>query len=569
MKRLLTAFLASCLIMASCEADAKPPTSLPPTTATTAVPTTATTAVPTTAVPTTAVPATAVPATATTTGLVIMPPLLLADGNGIRLMSPGEAPVVFLEGKPTRLAVPDLRGGVVFQGEPGEIRGLHFDETIGRNVHEWAGEGPALIWLIAAPGQEPEPVVTHDDARLTLVDVVEIGGHPNILYRMMIGGPGGSGAWRQVLEWLSLYDLETGTTQRLGLVGSYESSVNQFRIGGSLVATGHDPYGGDGGTQVRFGDLRLLGRRVDYNWLPSLMSDRLLYGPATGCGNAPDCYRWAVATAADDGSRIVWVEGWYQQEEAGAVARPIELVGVDPGSGTETMRLELHDDAAGAEPAVPARFIDDDGTNVAISGVGLEEDVVVVVDGGVSVLEEAGATASLWQAAMKTFTEPVAKETPLALAGDGLGIVDFGTPTSEVLEPLTVEIGPPSRERHDMYHSFHWDDLNLTLLSSPGDFYRTDGVEHLAGWSHWDASVSPLRTSGGIGIGSTLSELLAAHGDRVVFPDVVDECLPTWFVWLNEPSADASRRVLISFDGPPEDGDSRVAYMSAGAGYGC
>ncbi len=554
MKRLLMVSLASCLIMASCGGDAAPPTSRSPTTATTAATTTATT--------------TSMATTATTTaGGESLPPLLLADGEGIRLLAAGEPPVVFLEGTPASLAVPDLRGGVVFQGEPGEIRGLHFDETIGRNVYEWAGEGPAPIWLIRSPGHEPQLVVTHDDARLTLVDVVEIDGHPNILYRMMVGGPRGSDSWAQVLEWLCLYDLETGSTQRLGLVGSYESSVTQFRIGGSLVVTGLDPYGDDGGTQVRFIELGRLGRRVDYNWLPSLTSDRPLYGPATGCGTAPDCYPWAVVTAADDGSRIVWAQGWYQHADSVAANRPVELVALDPDSGTETMRLEIHDVPGGAEPVLPAQFIDDDGTNVVVSGVGLERDVVVVGSGGVSVLEAAGATASLWQAAMRTFTEPIAKETPLMLAGDGLGIVAFGTPTSEVLELLTVAIGPPSRELHGMYHTFDWDELNLTLLFSPADVYRTDGVEHLAGWSHWDAAVSHLGTSGGIGIGDTVAELLAAHGDRVVFPDGGDECLPTWIAWLNEPSAE--RRVLISFDGPAENGASRIGHMSAGAGYGC
>jgi hypothetical protein len=355
----------------------------------------------------------------------------------------------------------------------------------------------------------------------------------------------------------------------LGLVGSYESSATQFRIGGSLVATGLDPYGDEGGTQVKFIELGLLGRRVDYNWLPYLTSDRPLYGPATACGDEPDCYPWAVVTVADDGSRMVWVQGWYHGEGPGAANRPIELVAVDPGSGTETMRREIRDVVGSAEPALPPHFIDDDGINVVVSGVGLERDVVVVGNEGVTVLEAVGATASLWQAAVATFTEPVAKETPLVLRGDDLGIVAFGRPTSEVVELLTVAIGPPSRERYDMYRTFHWDDLNLTLLFSPGDFYRTDGVEHLAGWSYWDASVSPLRTSGGIGIGDTGAEVLAAHGDRVVFPDVGDECLPPWLAWLNEPSADPSRRMLISFDGPPQDDDSRITYMSAGAGYGC
>jgi len=91
----------------------------------------------------------------------------------------------------------------------------------------------------------------------------------------------------------------------------------------------------------------------------------------------------------------------------------------------------------------------------------------------------------------------------------------------------------------------------------------------MAGWSHWGSTVSLLRTSQGIGMGDTMAELLAAHGDQVTLPDSADECMPAHYVWLNDPGADKTRRVMIAFTGPLDNPDSVIGYMSAGASYGC
>ena len=47
-----------------------------------------------------------------------------------------------------------------------------------------------------------------------------------------------------------------------------------------------------------------------------------------------------------------------------------------------------------------------------------------------------------------------------------------------------------------------------------------------------------------------------------------EECHPEWYVWLNDPSSDSERRVLIAFDEDPDAG-GRVSYMHAGSTEGC
>jgi len=56
----------------------------------------------------------------------------------------------------------------------------------------------------------------------------------------------------------------------------------------------------------------------------------------------------------------------------------------------------------------------------------------------------------------------------------------------------------------------------------------------------------------------------ARVGDVVVN----EECMPPWYVWLNEPSSDKDRRMLVSFDEHPHDG-GRVNHLHAGASEGC
>ncbi len=564
MRRLVTLGLAGMLVLSACGgADSGSPSTTPTTTS--LAPSTSSMTPPTTTA------TTSTTTVSTTQQPHIVPPLLLADAAGIRVIGSGEQPEIRFSIEAAALAVPDLQGGVVFQREVRHPTGLRWDDVMGRNVFEWAEGAPEPIWHLAGPGASATAVVSHDDAELTLVDVVEIGGHPNVLYRMLIGGPGGDEAWHQVFGWLCLYDLMSGETRMLGLIGSYESSLTRIRFGGDLAAVAFDPYADSHGTLIGFVPVAVLGGDAEYNWLPSLVAADLTLGPGTECAGDLDCTGWALATAASDGSRISWVQsatGW--ADGGPRQILPVEVMMVDRASGVVSQRTELAPVAPDDDPSGQARFIDDDGATIVISGVGTTSDVAVVAaDGGVAYLGMPGATASLWESTVSTHTDPIVKEMLLVLRGDTLGLVSFGTPTEDVLSLLEVEIGPPSRDGFDMYHAVSWDDLALTLLFSPHDFYRDDGVEHLVGWSHWSGVVTSLRTSRGIGLGDTFADLTAVHGDQVTIPTGEDECMPPWFVWLNDPSADIDSRMLVILDGPPDAAGTRVTYMSAGASYGC
>lgn len=167
-----------------------------------------------------------------------------------------------------------------------------------------------------------------------------------------------------------------------------------------------------------------------------------------------------------------------------------------------------------------------------------------------------------------TLSIAVAYEPPIELQGDGLGIVDFGTPTDEALEILTNVLGPPTGESESFYDYRTWDSLRLTVAFDDYAFYRDDGIEHLVAWSLWGDPSVALRTSAGVGLGGTYAELVAAHGDAVGEPISADDCMPEWYVWLNDPGSDTKLRVLVSFEGSPAAG-GRIASMRAGASEGC
>lgn len=327
------------------------------------------------------------------------PPVLVADASGIRIVEGPADPVRFFE-RPATLAVPDLSGGVVFQDLTHDATDLHWDAALGRNAFGWHDGGPDPIWRITRPGHEPEVLISHPDARLTLVDVVVVDGSPHVLYRELIGAPASTDAsWLIVLEWLMLFDLDDGDTQVLGLIGAYESSHTQMRIGGNLVAVTFDPYGDPPVTGVGSISLATLEAEVEDDWLPSLALGHVTLGPAAGCRFDTPCEGWASATAASDGSRLTWVQGGRQRSEGDTVeVWPIEVVTVDPVSSVETLRVNLGVASlpiseAGERPD----FIDDDGAFIVVSGVDASRRVLLVTpEGEVEDLGLDGAVVSLW-----------------------------------------------------------------------------------------------------------------------------------------------------------------------------
>ncbi len=170
-------------------------------------------------------------------------------------------------------------------------------------------------------------------------------------------------------------------------------------------------------------------------------------------------------------------------------------------------------------------------------------------------------TAALPDVAAST-TQP----TSLAwLRADGLGPVDFGTPTDVALVELAAELGPPDRSTTRFFTYYSWDAHGLTVAFDDYDFHRDDGVEHLVGWLLF-GEASPLTTAGGVGLGSHLEDVRRENGGEPTSPIADEECMPPWYVWVRTPVRDA--QVLAGFDASPDEG-GRINLLRAGASEGC
>jgi hypothetical protein len=152
------------------------------------------------------------------------------------------------------------------------------------------------------------------------------------------------------------------------------------------------------------------------------------------------------------------------------------------------------------------------------------------------------------------------------------------------METLVGLFGQPSPgeeypyEGHPLRHVY-WDSEGLWVVFSDYEFFRDDGLEHLAGWG---LGLKPtgepptpgvswsLNTAEGIGIGSTLADLQETYGDRVVLEAECDPGVPPTAAYVDLADADDQRAVIgFNFDRLPLDPTARIAIMQAGAGPGC
>jgi hypothetical protein len=169
---------------------------------------------------------------------------------------------------------------------------------------------------------------------------------------------------------------------------------------------------------------------------------------------------------------------------------------------------------------------------------------------------------------------PPSVEELVTLRGDGLGLVDFGTPADEALELLTAVIGTAPRapgETSAWVEYTGWAELGLYVGTSTDQWSEYDGVSRFIGWSLYDRTGShlTLMSPAGMTIGTTVTQLHALFGDRLVV-ESWDERVPgphlSWFFWvgpsgqLTEPSGE--------LDGDPTDGTARVSALRAGVGVG-
>ena len=194
-------------------------------------------------------------------------------------------------------------------------------------------------------------------------------------------------------------------------------------------------------------------------------------------------------------------------------------------------------------------------------------------------------TAATTTAPTTTTAAPATTTTVLQveieLGTDGLGDLVFGDATTVVVEVLTDLLGPPTPGdeypygAHPLRH-LYWENVGLAVVFSDYAFFRDDGVEHLAGWAHgpyvgdlagssYAATSWPLRTAAGVGIDSTLADLQATYGDRLVLEAACDPGGPPTEAYVR--GRLSSMRFL--FGELPLSAASQVIAMTAGAGPGC
>ena len=127
---------------------------------------------------------------------------------------------------------------------------------------------------------------------------------------------------------------------------------------------------------------------------------------------------------------------------------------------------------------------------------------------------------------------PSARE--VALTVDGLGIVDFGAPGTELLTALTAALGPPDEDTGlvdqrqvlgacpaGRQRAVRWGDLTVGLLDGTST-YATRATEHFVMFSYGgtespatNPATTALATDAGISLDATVAEVRRAYGDDV------------------------------------------------------
>ena len=190
-------------------------------------------------------------------------------------------------------------------------------------------------------------------------------------------------------------------------------------------------------------------------------------------------------------------------------------------------------------------------------------------------------TSTTW-ATSTTTSSP--SGTDVVLEADGLGVVEFGQPSDQVIEELAARLGPPTVSEQVEPDTptrtelrVFWQNEGLRIGFSTYPFFRDDGELHFTWWGTWTEipPANPLKTAAGVGTGSTMTEVLAAYGDHFFLN--TDVCGPPAFIapigaGPGEPRDDEGRPqwIQVYFDGGTNNPDSTaVSGMYAGADDGC
>lgn len=146
---------------------------------------------------------------------------------------------------------------------------------------------------------------------------------------------------------------------------------------------------------------------------------------------------------------------------------------------------------------------------------------------------------------------PAARPTPdgpivadLALRADGLGDVEFQGPADDLVRALSKRFGLPAEETNvrarpgvpmrgplgyfpeSEVRQLRWYDPGLTIVVADGQHYGGTEPGDLR-LVYWSTSSSRLRLETGVGVGSTLSELIGAY--PAVNLGYSDECVGAYF----------------------------------------
>ncbi len=131
------------------------------------------------------------------------------------------------------------------------------------------------------------------------------------------------------------------------------------------------------------------------------------------------------------------------------------------------------------------------------------------------------STSAAATTTVTTASSAPASSAAVVLKPDGLGDLAFGAGEAEARTALTKALGPPTFDESLPAEScstgatrrVSWGDLTVLLGPGPG------GGLTMVGWTYGTSEPPPtpaLKTAEGIGVGSTLAQLRAAYGDRVV-----------------------------------------------------
>jgi hypothetical protein len=165
----------------------------------------------------------------------------------------------------------------------------------------------------------------------------------------------------------------------------------------------------------------------------------------------------------------------------------------------------------------------------------------------------------------------------LWLLEDGLGLFAFGEPDQSAMPRLIDALGQPTADTTftaDMPDGIGGPDTTVRLVDfgslsvtfTDWPYFRDDGAMHFVRWILFQGSGPPgLATSEGISLGSTVDDLRAAYGERLVLPEAPDDCTGQWLFSVGG----SALGLQGALDGPSTDGSSSVIVLTAGAQSSC